>query len=84
MALKVDVIGRYRPMPEQLACTPYCTSLSFRGHQTNAILQVRTSVNVGMAKLANFGAGMDLTRGDLECAANNENMKAGTGFSSIR
>ncbi len=65
-------------MPEQLACTPNCTSLSFPGHQTNAILQVRTSVNAGMAKLVNLGAEMDLPRGGLECAANNENMLADT------
>ncbi len=61
-------------MPEQLACMPNCTLLSFRGHQNNAILQVKTSVNVGMAQLVNLGAGMDLASGDLECVANNENM----------
>ncbi len=64
MALKVGAIGRHRPMPEQMACMPNCTSLSFRSHQTNAILQVRARVNVGMAKLVNLGAGMDITRGD--------------------
>ncbi len=41
-------------------------------------LQVRTSVNVGMAKFVVLGVGMDLTRGDLEFAANNENMYADT------
>ncbi len=74
MALKVGVIRRHKPMLEQLACIPNCTSLSLRVHQTNAILQVKTSVNVGMAKLVNLGAGTDLTRGDLECATNNEKM----------
>ncbi len=54
MALKVGVICRDRPMPEQLVCTANCTSLSFRGHQNNAILQVKTGVNVGMAKLVNL------------------------------
>ncbi len=33
---------------------------------------------MGMAKLVNLGTGMDLTRGDLECAANNANMQADT------
>ncbi len=56
MALKVGVICRHRPMSEQLACTPNGTSLSFRGHQNNAVLQVKMSVNVGMAKLVNLGA----------------------------
>ncbi len=51
------------PMSEQLACTPNGTSLSFRGHQNNAALQVKTSVNAGMAKLVNCGVGMDLARG---------------------
>ncbi len=50
MALTVGVICRHRPMPEQLACTPNGTSLSFRGHQNNAVLQVKMSVNAGMAK----------------------------------
>ncbi len=74
MALKVGLICRHRPMPEQQARMPNCTSLNFRGRYTNVKLQVRTSVNVGMAKLVNLGAGMDMTRGDLECAANNTNM----------
>ncbi len=64
MALKVGVICRHRPMSEQLACTPDGTSLSFRGYQNNAVLQVKTCVNTGMAKLLNLGAGMDLTRGE--------------------
>ncbi len=64
MALKVFVICRHRLMPEQLTCMPNCTSLSFRGHQNNAILQVKTIVNAGMAKLVNFCAGMDLARGE--------------------
>ncbi len=66
MALKGGVICRHRLMPEQLACMPKCTSLSFRGHQNNAILQVKTSVNAGMAKLVNFCAGMDLARGERQ------------------
>ncbi len=51
-------------MPEQLAYTPNGTSLSFRGHQNNAVLQVKTSVNADMAKFVNLGAGMDLARGE--------------------
>ncbi len=62
MALTVGVICRHRSMPEQLACTPNSTLLSCRGHQNNAILLVKTSVNVGMAKLVNLGAGMDQAR----------------------
>ncbi len=64
MALKVGVICRHRPMSEQVACTPNGTSLSCRGHQNNAVLQVKMSVNVGMAKLVNLGAGMHLARGE--------------------
>ncbi len=64
MVLKGGVICRHRLMPEQLACMPKCTSLSFRGHQKNAILQVKASVYAGMAKLVNFCAGMDLARGE--------------------
>ncbi len=64
MALKVGVICRHRPMSEQVACTPNGTSLSFRGHQNNAVLQVKMSVNVGMAKLVNLGAEMHLARGE--------------------
>ncbi len=64
MTLKGGVICRPRLMPEQLTCMPNYTSLSFRGHQNNAILQVKTSVNAGMAKLVNFGAGTDLARGE--------------------
>ncbi len=68
MALKVGVICRHRPMPEQLACTANFTLLSFRGQQNNAILQVKVSVNVGMAMLVNLGAGMELERGQrCEC-----------------
>ncbi len=59
MALKVGVICRHRPMSEQLSCTPN----GFRGHQNNVVLQVKTSVNAGMAKLVNVGAGMHLARG---------------------
>ncbi len=51
-------------MSEQLACTPNGTSLSFRGHQNNAVLQVKTSVSAGMEKLVHVGAGMDLVRGE--------------------
>ncbi len=51
-------------MSEQLACTPNGTSLSFRGHQNNAVLQVEMSGNVGMAKLINLGAGMHLAKGE--------------------
>ncbi len=66
MALKVGVICRHRPMSEQLACTSNCTSLNFRGHQNNAVLQAKTCVNAGMAKLVNLGAGrgQDLARGE--------------------
>ncbi len=66
MALKVGVICRHTPMSEQLACTANCTSLSFRRHQNNTILQddIKTSVNVGMAKLVNLGAGMGLARSE--------------------
>ncbi len=66
MALNVDVICRHRPMSEQLAYMPDGTSLSFRGHQNNAILQVKMSVNAGIAKLVNLGAGMRLAR-DERC-----------------
>ncbi len=51
-------------MSEQLAYTPNGTSLSFRGHKNNAVLQVKMSVNAGMAKLVNLGAGMDLVRSE--------------------
>ncbi len=64
MVLKVGVICRHMPMPEQLAYTPKGTSLSFRGHQNNAVLQVKMSVNAGMAKLVNLDAGMDLAKGE--------------------
>ncbi len=40
------------------------TSLSFRCHHNNAVLQVKTCVNAGMAKLVNFCAGMHLARGE--------------------
>ncbi len=69
MALNVGVICRHRPMPEQLACTENCTSFSFRGTKNNAILQVKTSVNVGMAIVVNIIIG-----GDFECVASNETM----------
>ncbi len=62
MALKIGVICRHRPMSEQVARMPNGTSLSFRGHKNNAILQVKMSVNVGRAKLVNFAAGMHLAR----------------------
>ncbi len=64
MVLKVGVISRHRPMSEQLVCTPNGMSLSFRGHQNNAVLKLKTSVNAGMTKLVNSGAGMDLTGGE--------------------
>ncbi len=64
MALKVGVICRHRPMSEQVACTPNGTSLRFRGQQNNAVLQVKMSVNVGMAKLVNLGTGMHIARGE--------------------
>ncbi len=71
MALKVDVTCRHRPMSEQLACTPNGTFLSFRGHQNNAVLHVKMSVNADMAKLVNLGAGMDLARGEKVDQLNN-------------
>ncbi len=40
------------------------TSLTFRGHNNNAVLQVKTSVTVGTAMLVNLGAEMDLARGE--------------------
>ncbi len=64
VALKVGVICRHRPMPEQLASTAHCTSFSFRSHHNNAVLQVKTCVNAGVAKLVNVGAGRDLARGE--------------------
>ncbi len=59
MALKADVVRLCRSMPEQLACKPNCSSLSFRSHQ-----KVKTSENGGISKLVNLGAGMDLERGE--------------------
>ncbi len=47
-----------------MVCTPNGTPLSFRGHQNNAVLQVKTSINAGMAKLVNLGVGMDRARGE--------------------
>ncbi len=44
--------------------TIYPSIYSFRGHQNNAALQVKTCVNAGMAKLVNLGAGLDLARGE--------------------
>ncbi len=64
VALNVGVICRHRPMPEQLASTANGTSLSLRCHHNNAVLQVKTCVNAGMAKLVNVDAGMDLARGE--------------------
>ncbi len=64
MALKVGVICLHRLMREQLTCMPNCTPLSFRGHQNSAILQIKASLNAGMAKLVNLYAGMDLARGE--------------------
>ncbi len=58
-------------MPEHLVCRPNSTSLSFRGHQNNAIFYVKTGVNAGMAKLVNLGAGMDLARGEKVDQLNN-------------
>ncbi len=43
--LKIGVICRLRPMSEQLPFSANCTSLSFRGHQNKAVLQVKTCVN---------------------------------------
>ncbi len=40
------------------------TSLTFRGHNNNAVLEVKTSVTVAMAILVNLGSGMDLVRGE--------------------
>ncbi len=64
MALKVGVICRHRPMSEQLACRPNGSLESFRGHQNNAVLQVKMSVNAGMAKLVTLGTGVHLARGE--------------------
>ncbi len=64
MALKGGVICRHRLMSEQLTCMPNCTPLSFRGHQNNAILEDKASVNAGMVKFVNLRAGMDLARGE--------------------
>ncbi len=41
---------------------PNGMSLSFRGHQNNAVLRFKTNANAGMAQLLNLGAGMDLAR----------------------
>ncbi len=39
-------------------------SRSFRGHQNNAVLQVKTSTNASMVIFVSMGAGMDLARGE--------------------
>ncbi len=68
MVLKVGVICRHRPMSEQLVCTPNGISLSFRYHQNDAVLQVKTSVNAGMEKLVRLGGRMVLVSGErCEC-----------------
>ncbi len=64
MTLKFSVIYRQRHTPEQLACLPNATSLSFRRPQNNAVLQVKTSANAGMPTLMDLGADMDLERGE--------------------
>ncbi len=51
-------------MPPSAHARTADTSLTFRGHNNNAVLQVKTSVIVGMAILVNLGAGMDLARGE--------------------
>ncbi len=51
-------------MPPSAHARTADTSLTFRGHNNNAVLQVKTSVIVGMALLVNLGAGMDLARGE--------------------
>ncbi len=49
-------------MPPSAHARSADTSLTFRGHNNNAVLQVKTSVPVAMAILVNLGAGMDLAR----------------------
>ncbi len=58
-------LERWRDMPPSAHARTVDTSLTFRGHNNNAVLQVKTSVTVGMAILANFGAGMDVARGEV-------------------
>ncbi len=64
MTLKFSVIYRQRHTPEQLACSPNATSLNFRRHQNNAVLQVKTRANAGMPTLVDLGADMDLERSE--------------------
>ncbi len=51
-------------MPPSAHARTADTSLTFRGHNNNAVLQVKTSVTVDMAILVNLGAGMDLARSE--------------------
>ncbi len=51
-------------MPPSAHARTADTSLTFRGHNNNAVLQVKTSVIKDMAILVNLGAGMDLARGE--------------------
>ncbi len=51
-------------MPPSAHARTADTSLTFQGHNNNAVLQVKISVIVGMAILVNLGAGMDLARGE--------------------
>ncbi len=51
-------------MPPSVHARTADSSLTFRGHNNNAVLHVKTSVIVGMAILVNLGAGMDLARGE--------------------
>ncbi len=62
MAFKVGVICKH--MSAHLAYAPNGSLESFRGHQNNAVLQVKMSVNVGMAKLVNLGTEIHLARGE--------------------
>ncbi len=64
MALKVGVICRHGPCPNSWRARQTARRKARRGHQNNAILQVKMSVNVGMAKLVNVGAGIDLARSE--------------------
>ncbi len=49
--------------PPAHARTAY-TTLSFWDHQNNAVLQVKTSANAGMAILVTLDAEIDLARGE--------------------
>ncbi len=58
MALKSGVICLRRRTPKQLT-RPQVSEAT-----KNAVLQVKTSANAGMAILENLGAGIDLARGE--------------------